>query len=266
MSWRLKRGFVARMDVRLTLWYSSFLMATLALTCLFLGYRLHRHLLKQADAMLMDEAQEIRALLGQDPTLGWVDKFKTELAGRTRLKIRFRLLREEGVELASMDQEHFPWTAVRLEPESKAPSNFRFFRSLEWKGVSHRELTIYTKGPNGPLMLQLSTELKELRNAMGNFYRNILILIPGALVLCGAGGWLLARRSLAPIKEIARTANRISSEDLSQRLVPRGIGDELDELMEIMNSMLDRLQRSFKELKRFSADVAHELRGVGVPR
>jgi len=260
MSWKSKGAFLRRTDVRLTLWHSSFLLAVLALTCLFLGYRLHRHLLKQADAMLMDEAQEIRALLGQDPTLGWVEKFKTELGGRTKHKIRFRLLGKEGEELASMGQENFPWSAVRLDPESKIPRNFRFFRSLEWRGVSHRELTIHMKGPNGPLVLQLSTELKELRNAMGNFYRNVLILIPGALVLCGAGGWFLARRSLAPIRKIAATASRISSEDLSQRLVPRGTGDELDELMEIMNGMLDRLQRSFEELRRFSADVAHELR------
>jgi heavy metal sensor kinase len=56
------------------------------------------------------------------------------------------------------------------------------------------------------------------------------------------------------------TARRITAEDLTQRLLLRGTGDELDRLAETLNAMLARLEDAFAEVRRFAADAAHELR------
>lgn len=245
--------------MRLTLWYAGALLAVLALACGFLGYRLHAHILKQADAVLMDEAQEIQALLEEAPDLSWIDRLRSELAGRTRLRIHFRLLDRLGGEVAPSGSK-FPWSRIPLEPDSWKGSGGYRSRSLQWRKLPHRELTVRLKGRDQSFFLQMGMDLKLLRNAMGNFYRNVLILIPTALFVCVAGGWLLARRSLSPIKQIATTASRISSYNLDERLHNRGTGDELDELVTTINSMLDRLNRSFEEIRKFSADVAHEVR------
>lgn len=214
---------------------------------------------KQADAVLMDEAHEIQALLLEAPDLSWVERFKTELAGRKRLRIHFRLLDSRGEEIASSDTK-FPWGPVALESDFWRRSGGVQSRSLEWRRLPHREVTVRLKGGPEPFFLQVGTDLKQVRNAMENFYRNVTILVPAALFLCTVGGWFLARRSLSPIREIASTASRISSQNLGERLKERGSGDDLDELVGTINQMLDRLDRSFEEMRRFSADVAHELR------
>jgi len=245
--------------VRLTLWYAGALLTVLGLACAFLGYRLQRHMMKQADAVLMDEAQEIQALLRDGPDLSWMERFKTELEGRTRLRIQFRLLDREGNEIAS-SRSKFPWSSLSPEMNMWRRANDFQGRVLHWRGLPHRELTVRLRGNDGPLFLQVEMDMKGVRNAMGNFYRNVTILVPVALFVCVAGGWLLARRSLSPIKEIAATASRVSSHNLGERLKKRGSGDELDDLVGTINQMLDRLDRSFDEIRRFSADVAHELR------
>ncbi len=259
MFWSRDGSFWRRTDVRLTLWYSGTLLTVLALACGFLGYRLHRHMMKQVDAVLIDEAQEIQALLRDGSDLSWTDRFKAELRGRTRLRIYFRLLDSQGREIVSSSPK-FPWSQLSLEPDSWKGSGGLRSRSFEWRSLPYREVTVRPRGGQESFFLQVGMDLKQVRNAMGNFYRNVTILVPSALLFCVAGGWLLARRSLSPIREIASTADRISSQNLGERLKQRGSGDDLDELVGTINRMLDRLDRSFQEIRRFSADVAHELR------
>src|SRR5262249_30081953 len=77
---------------------------------------------------------------------------------------------------------------------------------------------------------------------------------------CAAtGGYLLARRSLAPVASMAARAAAISASNLDERL-PVGGGDELVGLARVMNDLLDRLERAFGQQRRFVADASHELR------
>jgi heavy metal sensor kinase len=62
------------------------------------------------------------------------------------------------------------------------------------------------------------------------------------------------------VRQIAGTAERISALNLEERLPSRQAGDEIDALVSTINGMLDRLQRSFEEIRKFSADASHELR------
>jgi heavy metal sensor kinase len=78
--------------------------------------------------------------------------------------------------------------------------------------------------------------------------------------LAALGGAIIARAALRPVDEMARTARRITAEDLSRRVERRGSGDELDALAETLNGMLARLDDAFGQTRRFAADAAHELR------
>jgi two-component system sensor histidine kinase QseC len=89
-----------------------------------------------------------------------------------------------------------------------------------------------------------------------------------ALLGCGAG--LLAitlvvvprllRRELAPLDALAEQASHINADSLAMRFPTRSVPGELMPISTGLNELLARLQQSFERERRFSADLAHELR------
>jgi heavy metal sensor kinase len=109
-------------------------------------------------------------------------------------------------------------------------------------------------------IIQLGTHLHFVRKNLSDFKNNILAVFPIILILGTLGGWILARRSLSPIGYIASKAQSITSQNLSERLIPRGTGDEMDDLIQTINEMIARLEASFKRMAEFTADASHELK------
>jgi signal transduction histidine kinase len=86
-----------------------------------------------------------------------------------------------------------------------------------------------------------------------------LAIVPLALLLLAAGGWLVSMRALRPVSLITRTAELITARALDKRIPQVNADRELTRLVEVINGMLDRLEKSFGQALRFSADAAHEL-------
>lgn len=91
------------------------------------------------------------------------------------------------------------------------------------------------------------------------YRRAFLSTVPIALLLLAGGGWVIARRALKPVALITRTAEGITVRALDQRVPLIDTDRELSRLVEVINGMLDRLEKSFGQAVRFSADAAHEL-------
>jgi heavy metal sensor kinase len=86
------------------------------------------------------------------------------------------------------------------------------------------------------------------------------IVIPAAVLLASLAGYFLARRKLRPVADMAQQASFITADNLHQRLDIQNSGDELGKLARSFNELLDRLDRSFEQQRRFIADASHELR------
>lgn len=84
--------------------------------------------------------------------------------------------------------------------------------------------------------------------------------LPVLLTLLGSLAWQMAGHALLPLRQLSQAAEVVSSETLSLRISPRGARDEVDALTIQFNEMLDRLERSFDRVKRFTIDASHELR------
>lgn len=91
--------------------------------------------------------------------------------------------------------------------------------------------------------------------------RNIFIVsIPGTLLLLAVGAWLVSGSALRPIHQLTGVIQQVTVKGLDQR-IPIGTTDvEFVELIQVFNQMLERLERSFTQASRFSADAAHELK------
>jgi two-component system heavy metal sensor histidine kinase CusS len=112
--------------------------------------------------------------------------------------------------------------------------------------------------PRGRVLL--GRDLAEL-DAENDRYRNAFLLAAplALLLLAGAGGWVAAR-ALRPIEAVTATARRITARGLGERVPAVRADREIARLIEVINGMLERLERSFRQAARFSADAAHELK------
>src|SRR3989338_7206447 len=83
----------------------------------------------------------------------------------------------------------------------------------------------------------------------------LIMLLPTLL-----GGYFLAVRALRPLSAISDKLNKISSENLGERVDNPGTSDEIAHLATTFNKLLDRLNSAFKRERQFIADVTHELK------
>jgi heavy metal sensor kinase len=89
-----------------------------------------------------------------------------------------------------------------------------------------------------------------------------VLLVASPLVLAGTAyaGYKMVGRTLDPVTKMANRAEQINSERLNERLPVETPDDELGHLATVFNSMLARIEQSFDQLRRFTADASHELR------
>lgn len=142
-----------------------------------------------------------------------------------------------------------PWNAYRFE----VPSDFRMVSGggRSWRlGVMANEHVTMTLG------IDLAGFLAEMRRVHTAF----ATALPIALILIAIAAWLISRHALRPIRRVTETAQRITAQGLDRRIPIETAADEFVELITMLNRMLDRLQESFRQATRFSADAAHELK------
>jgi heavy metal sensor kinase len=132
------------------------------------------------------------------------------------------------------------------------------FARLE-DGTPVRLVSRYHVLDGRPLLIRLAYSENTIWESFETLWLAMLIGLPVALGLAGFTGYLLASRALAPVAEMARRAEQISLGRLSTRL-PIENDDELGDLARVFNEMLARLEQSFEQLRRFTADAAHEFR------
>ncbi len=114
---------------------------------------------------------------------------------------------------------------------------------------------------HGQLLVQIAASSEAAERLVRVYVRTSALLL-GAVALASVGlGWSFARFVLRPVRAIRETASRIGGGDnLGERIPVPGGGDELAALATMLNAMLTRLEASFQEVKRFTADASHELK------
>jgi heavy metal sensor kinase len=92
-------------------------------------------------------------------------------------------------------------------------------------------------------------------------FKNIFVITMILLVGLAAGvGWFMARRAVAGVEAVTRTAQQISGGTLDKRVPVGTRGDEIDQLATTFNQMLGRIQTLITEIKEMSDNIAHDLK------
>jgi two-component system, OmpR family, sensor kinase len=155
--------------------------------------------------------------------------------------------------------------------EASALTGRIFTTSSADGSLSYRVLI--DQGPMGTTRV-LAAPMRGVEDAMAVLVRNLAVVGAFALAVLLVLGWVIIRRDLRPLEDMASTATRIAGGDLSQRVDHPGDRTEVGRLGIAFNTMLDRIQASFEEqrsalqakerserrLRQFVADASHELR------
>jgi heavy metal sensor kinase len=111
-----------------------------------------------------------------------------------------------------------------------------------------------------PILIRLGYDRHPITARIEQSLTASFVALPGMLALAGFAGYQLARRSLAPLEQIASRAEQITAANLNERLPVANPSDEVGHLARVFNSVLARLEESFQRLQRFTSDASHELR------
>jgi heavy metal sensor kinase len=110
------------------------------------------------------------------------------------------------------------------------------------------------------VVVQVARSEVPVSQALTQLSMTLLFGLPIGVLAAGLGGYALARRALAPIERMAERARSITAERLKDRLPVDNPDDELGRLATVINETLTRLEASFDQMSRFTADASHELR------
>jgi len=264
MSWKIGGKFYRRTDFKMTLWYVLTFLVSALLICTFLYLRLGHQLIKEIDQFLLDETKEMERVLSRESKETYfLMRFEDEVMARKYYPFFFQILDKEGkpVYVSKEFQEMGYVTKDQMLINARNGKETRERIHSPRRRTPYRIIStpVYKDGKLTEI-IQLGTHLRFVRKNLVHFRNNILIALSIILVLGTFGGWILARRSLSPIGYIASKARSITSENLSERLNPRGTDDEMDDLIWTINGMITRLENSFKRMAEFTADVSHELK------
>jgi heavy metal sensor kinase len=134
------------------------------------------------------------------------------------------------------------------------------YDSIVAAGRRWRTLTGTTLVGGRSVVLRVSRSEERLREQLSEVLTVLVLGLPLVIVLAGLGGYVLARRALAPIDHLAIEARRVTAERLHERVSVPNQHDEIGRLAAVMNDTFARLESSFDKLRRFTADASHELR------
>ncbi|HKQ06210.1 MAG TPA: ATP-binding protein [Blastocatellia bacterium] len=248
--------------VRLTLWYVLVFGVLLSGFSLAIYLALSKSLYSRLDLSLASAAKTVvnsfqveTGERGGDAAAGAADTLST-----LQLPDVYVAIYEGDHVLATNYPDGHPPTPPEalLAPESHGQMAFRTVSGFGEEGARQVWMPLQTKA--GEYVVLITAPLHDLGEQLEAIQRTFYFGLPAALLAAGVGGFLLARKSLAPVVAMSNQAERISARNLHERLQIRNAKDELGHLASVFNELLSRLDRSFEGMRTFMADASHELR------
>ncbi len=269
MSWfsAARRRF-GTLRWRIALWIAGFVALTLVLLEAAVYLSMAQKLHGMVDDTLRLSAIQITAAVAIEGGQIWPNEGMPELApaasGLDGRSLLIRLYDRDGTLLAEFGPPGSalaPLPTPNSVPDSGPDSARGFSTLVQPDGRTVRTYTTPLQDDGQVVgMLQVGEDLSLVNGALDQLSAALTMGALLLIVVSVAGGYFLAGRALAPVDQITRTVQHISTHDLTARLdLPAG-DDELGRLANTLDAMLDRLEEGFRRERQFTADASHELR------
>src|SRR4051794_2997130 len=225
--------------IRMTLWYGAVLAAVIAVFGASVYLLMAHHLRTRLDAGL---TQELSGLMEE------VQEAKNHARLQERLGRKFSHHELYDYQVTSSDGAVI-FRSERLKPESlPTPPVPGPFKRLDFESVPlpSKDMTLsrlgrvrvsgeLVPGPDSTVVIQAVTSLARDEHELSELLLILLLAGPLSVVAALGGGYLLAKKALAPVERMAKAASEITAKRLGIRLEVPAAADELGRLATTLN-------------------------------
>lgn len=214
-------------------------------TMIFSYVDAHREVDKLFDAQLAQSAQVLLALASHEED----DEIEDmgEIAHKYQRRLRFQLWNAEGrLMMRSSNAPETPMSSSDGFSEESGLGSARWRHYTQWN-------TEHT------LQIQVSENHHIRDDLIGHIASRLILPALFGLPLIGLWVWLATRRGLASLDELARDIAGRDPQQL-QPLSPASAPSEIRPMLEAINGLFERVDKTLEAERRFTADAAHELR------
>jgi signal transduction histidine kinase len=222
-----------------------------------------RDLLKSVDGALLVTAESMKATKSAEGLVkGGLDQFLLNFSGEREVNAYARIVDLSGNirNHSTRDDVTLPVSRVAMARAEQGSSTFESWERPDKAPFRQLTMPVVVGGLFTGALVQVGTPLDLTYGTLKQIRSVFYLAFPAILSVCVIAGYIMARRSLAPVDGMRRAADQLSGSDLSHRLEVPLVRDELHDLADTFNRMLGRLEDAFERQRRFNSDVSHELR------
>jgi heavy metal sensor kinase len=245
---------------RLTFWYAGIFMLTSCVAFLFFYFLIASVIRDRTDQDLLGEARTLSSILKVQGMKAVRRQIIFEAQAAGEKKIFFRLLSLDGQEFSSSNMSYWRDIGVgKAAIEQLIGENRPVFNTVSLPDRKHNIRVLYAiVGRN--IILQLGQSMENYTRFIEAFRKIFVTTMASLFIFAAIIGWFMARRALAGVEAVTRTARQISETSLKERVPVKKYQDEVDQLAITFNQMLDRIQTLVTGIREMSDNIAHDLK------
>jgi signal transduction histidine kinase len=242
---------VKSIGARLALWYAAAATATLAILFVVGYYLLESYLIHGLDLLNESEFNQIKAHLGPDYKTLSPAVINDRIRETTEYASVLFYINIHGHDIGTI----FYSSNLRGAeiPDIKGQHKY----DIDWGTAGLLRVAEFILPPYDVVIATPERQVDGVMSGYAEVCAALLVIMLGLSIAIGFG---LSRLALRPVRLIRETASRIGANNLSERIAVPSSNDEISHLALLLNAMFDRLEASFKHVRRFAADASHELK------
>ena len=246
--------------VRLTLWYSLAIAATLFIIGLVSLWIVHRAINNLEKNELQERVRGVRRFIESRPageTLAELHEAITAAYNASHGNKWLQVIDEQGNWIYR--SPHVAAVYPELVLPRQAPQQGYYF-TYTAESFSVRALIAPIAVHGVHYTVQTGLTLNKTLAILSNLRIHLFLLITVGLLVSSIAGHFMSRKALRPVAALAAEARRINDRHLDIRLPVASARDEISDLSQTLNQMLERIDKAFASVRTFTGNASHELR------
>lgn len=246
---------LSTLRVRLTMWNTAVVLLTVLIALFAVREGLRFYLLRETDEVLDAEAREL--LLAVEA----YHNDRSQVIAEMKRKAEAHHKSDWFIRWLDATRTHDLWKSDNVPDEPHTRLQATLGGHDVWGSETHRSVEVELNNPGLPRQfVRVGTPIEFVEQDVNRLTRILAPIGLAIFLLAPLGGLLLAERAIEPLQQIIQTTERLRPSHLEERLVVRGVGDELDQLASKINTFLDVIALHLQKNRDFVANAAHELR------